>query len=159
MLDKQTETQALHGILADGRTAQSIAGEIQADLADIVEAGLDARAEFTGQAAERIVAPDFGVQTISLAVIELLELIAVGGIEGIGEVREQVELVVERVGIRREAPGSQRPRNLEVERVTMRFAAVGGIDVAEAVQQARVEGALRNLVGGIPAAVVTGGGQ
>ena len=73
------------------------------------------------------------MQAVGLAIVELLELIAVRGVDGVGEVREQVEVVVERVRVRLEVPLAQRLRNLEVERVAMRLAAVGGIDEAEAV--------------------------
>ena len=133
LLDEQAKPQALHCILADGRTAHATFGEIQADLADVVEAGFHAEAQLAGQAADAVVAANFGVQAVSLAVVELLELIAVRGVDGVGEVREQVELVVERVGVRLEVPLAERLRDFEVERVAMRLAAVGGIDEAEAV--------------------------
>ena len=90
-------------------------GEIEADLADVVEAGFDAEAQLARQAADAIVTADLGVQAISLAVVELLELIAVRGVDGVGEVGEQVELVVERVGSRLEAPVAERLRDFEVE--------------------------------------------
>ena len=53
LLDEEAESQALHGILADGRTAHATFGEIEPDLADVVEAGFDAGAELAGQAADR----------------------------------------------------------------------------------------------------------
>ena len=86
-----------------------------------------------GQAADAVVAARSRVHAVRLAVVELLELIAVRGVERVGEVREQVELVVERVGVRLEAPVAERLRDFEVQRVAMRLAAVGGIDEAEAV--------------------------
>ncbi len=89
---KKPEPEALHGVLADGRAALAIFGEIEAHLADVVEAGFDARREILpGRLPMLFVAADFGVQAVSLAVVELLELVAVRSVDGVGEVGEQVE--------------------------------------------------------------------
>ncbi len=133
LLGEEAQSQALHGILSDGRAAHATFGEIEAYLADVVESGFDTEAQLAGQAADTVFTADLGVHAIGLAIVELLELIAVRGVDGVGEIREQVEVVVERVRVRLEAPVSERLFNFEVERVAMRFAAVGWVDESKAV--------------------------
>ena len=134
LLDVEAESRGAARHPRGWSNGARVFGEIEAHLADVVEAGFDADAQLAGQAADSWLSrAQLGVQAVSLAIVELLELIAVRGVDGVGEVGEQVEVVVERVGVGLEVPLAERLLDLEVQRVAMRFAAVGGIDVAEAV--------------------------
>ena len=44
LLDEEPEAEALHGILADGGETLAIVGQVQADAADVIEAGFEAEA-------------------------------------------------------------------------------------------------------------------
>ena len=94
--------------------ARAIVGEIQAHMPDVIETRIDAEAQRAREAAVFGVARELGVHAVCLAVVELLELVAIHRVEGIGEVGEQIELVVERVGIA--VAGSSRRCGLPISR-------------------------------------------
>jgi hypothetical protein len=97
------------------------------------------------------------VCAVGAAVVELFELVAVPRVHGVREVREEVESVVERVRVRLQRPTTHRSRGLERQRVPVRAAAVRRVHEAEAVEQARTHGALRDLVRRDPFALVERG--
>ena len=69
-------------------------------------------------------AGDAAAPAIDLAIVELLELIAILGVERVREVGEQIELVVDGVGVGLVRPGPGLVTPLGAEAVAMRFAAV-----------------------------------
>ena len=90
----------------------------------------------------------------------LLELVAVDGIvQEVGEVAEQVQLVFRGVGddVGLLVRGAAVP--FAREAVARGTAAVGGVDLAEAVDYFLVDGAHGDLVAGVPDAVVSEGGE
>ena len=97
-----------------------------------------------------------GVHACRAAAVGLRKLVTVDGIvEKIREVGKQREPPVDQVGIHLCARcfGAAAPSARHA--VAMRLAAVGGVDGVEAAQRAGVHRALRNLVGGIPARLVS----
>src|SRR5262249_31680762 len=95
-----------------------------------------------------------------VAVIALLELVAVDWIvQEEGEVREEIQ--VGRAAVRRSLRRRGAARALPLDRpaVTVGVAAVAGIDGAEAVDRAGLDGALRHLVGGAPPARIAHAGE
>ena len=90
------------------------------------------------------------------AVIGLLELIAVlGVVEEIGEVREQVEVVLEAVGAERGAGVPIAALPLERGAVARRLAAIGRVDQAESADATVGHRARRDLIGRVPPPAIT----
>src|SRR3954453_19802587 len=72
-----------------------------------------------------------------VAIVELLELVAVIGIvEPVGEVRDEVELVVDEIGEGLQLPGASARPVIRGQAVAMRLATVRRVDEAEAVDLA-----------------------
>ena len=124
LLDVEADSEAVDGVLANRRETHAIIGEVQADAADVVVARFDPESQLPRHAGEIGFAADLRMDSVRLALIELFELIAVGVVQRVGEIGEQVELVVERVRVGGQIPVAQRLRKVERQRVAMRFAAV-----------------------------------
>src|SRR5205814_870342 len=87
---------------------------------------------------------------IHIAMIRLLELIAVHGIiEEIREVGKQVESVFEPISGALELTAGKRRRIVERQTVALRLAAIAVIERAVASDDALIDRALCNLIGGI----------
>jgi hypothetical protein len=96
-----------------------------------------------------------GVDAAGDAPVRLGELVAVQGVvHVVGEVGPQAELVADQVGVHLGGAVGAGLAPHAGQAVAARFAAVGAVDRIEAADAAVVHGALRNLVGRIPAAVV-----
>jgi len=151
----ESERALLDAVLAHRRNALTRARVIEADRVDVVATQLHAGGERAGDTADRIPASERTVETVHAAVVELLELVAVLPIvEDIGEVREKIELVVDRVGERVPADRLALVVPVEGQAAACRVAAVGGIDEAEPVERAGLDRAQRGLVCRGPVAVV-----
>ena len=100
-----------------------------------------------------------GRQAEDLAPLGLLELVAVylgrvqvdRMLEEEGEVRKQVELRLDRIGVQAKLAVVHASHCLVRQAVALGATPVAGVDGAEAADQARVDRALRDLVGRVPA--------
>ena len=130
---------------------------MQAYFADRVTTESDAGDEFGGPARHR---PETAMRELTAgypAAIGLLELIAVHRVvEEVGEIGEEVELVVDGVAIRLVCPGPFFTAPLRADAVAVRGTAIRRIDEPETIDQAREHCALRHLVRCTPPAVVAG---
>ena len=146
---------ALHdGVLARDADALSTDGSVQADGVDIVAPHLDADGDVVIQSCRLQRPPPRRRAAVDTAVIELFELIAVVDVGRVGEVREQIQSVVDcvRIGAQLSCADARRP--VHTEAVAMRIAAVGRIDEPEAVECACVHCTLRNLIRRTPFAFI-----
>ncbi len=95
------------------------------------------------------------VEPADLAPVRLLELVAVDRVvQEVGEVRPQVEAVVDEIRVGGGRAGRIGARPLARERVARRPPAVGRVERPEPADQAGLQGAERHLVGGRPLAAV-----
>ncbi len=124
LLHEEAKSQPGHGVLANRVVPHPIVGQVEAHTPDVFVARFHAEHQLPGEAAVVGGAHQLGVQSVRPAFIELFELVAVVGIEEVGEVGKQVQLIVERVAIAREVPVADRLFQLEVQRITMRFTTV-----------------------------------
>ena len=89
------------------RAARAASCRYSADGLDVVAAQLDAGAQRARAAgAERQAGRRSEAPAVHAPVVVLLELVAVVLVERVGEVRDQVEVVVDAVGVRRSSPPS-----------------------------------------------------
>src|SRR6185295_10240804 len=85
------------------------------------------------------------------AVVRLLELIpALGIVEEEREVREQIEVVAEAEAAHFDRRVVSRSLPFERAAVARRIAAVSVVEATEAIDEAFVDRAERNLIGGVP---------
>jgi hypothetical protein len=124
---------------------------VQADRVEAVVAQLQPEGVAAVAATERGVPAAARRQAEHVALLGLLELVAVHRIvQEEREVRVQVQARLDRVGIELETAVGQPAFGLERQAVARGVAAVGRIDRAEAADQALIDRALRNLVGRVP---------
>ena len=152
-----------HIVAARGAGADARGGGVEA-VADEVVADLQADAVL-GLAPEERHVPLVGrLEARGHALVHLLELVGrrVGRVvQEVGEVREQVEVVVEGVGHQLRGGGVVAPVPLGNRAVALRVAAGGRVQRAEAADLEAAgdgvvarEGALRDLVGAVPLAAI-----
>ena len=151
------ETELVGGEHADAafgdRVVAHSAGDLtldgveQADLADVVVATFDADAP--AAAAPLPLLRQVGA--VNLSSIDLLELVAIDRVvEEIGEVRPQVQAVVDRICTGIEVAAERRPAPATGQAVPRTPAAIGGFQLAERIDQPLIHGPLRDLVRRIP---------
>src|SRR5262249_36523193 len=98
--------------------------------------------------------------TIDPPLVLLLELVAVHGVvQEVGEVREEVQAVVDGVPLDLGEPPPAALPPFAGEARAVRPAVVGGVERPEAIDEPGVDGALRDLVGGVPSSRIAHGGQ
>ena len=158
-LDERRVLALGHVILADRVVPLTLPGQVQRDRVDVIVAELGACLQHALEAVEGGVHIVDVSAAVHPAVVVLLELVAIHRVDGVGEVRDQVEVVVDRVDRGIPAPPVLARPQVERKAVAVRIAAGGLVDAAEAVDRAVVDGALRDLVGTVPAAVVAHRGQ
>jgi len=99
----------------------------------------------------------FGGAAVVVAHVALFELVAADRVvEEIGEVREQPQVIAHRVRVHEQASCAERRVIARRRGIARGVAAEIRIDLVERIDAPLCHGALRNLVGGIPAAVVRG---
>ena len=93
------------------------------------------------------------------AAVELLELVAIHRVGGVGEVRIEIETIVHRVAVHTQGPGTKRLPPARGEAIAVGFAAIGGVVVAEAADGTGSHRTAGNLVGRIPLPAIAHGQQ
>src|SRR5687768_7093329 len=151
----QTIARLANRIFAHGLEAFACDRAIQADLADVVVTDLHAAHELlieSQPAKRRAPRP---IATVNAALIDLLKLIAVLRIGEIGEVRNQVQVVIDRVQQCLRSAATELPGPIGGQAVTMRTATVRRVDGTEPINQPGLHRPLRNLIRRAPVAFVT----
>ena len=147
----QPDVAFLHAVLAHGRERCALQGLEQPDR-DVVVAGLQPDAGLGFDAGKSHIESVAGVETGKRAAIELAELVAVDGIvEEIGEIVEELQRRADHIGADLALAVLARLRPVARQAETARGSAVGGIERAEPVDEALIDGALRHLIGRRPA--------
>jgi len=151
-----------HVVLAHRFAALRLRRQEQADRLDLVPTQLDPGAQRTRPIRERGRPRVLVASAVDAPVVVLLELVAIVLVERVGEVGDQFEVVVHRIGVRRPAAAivALRP-GVHGQAVAVRLAAARRVDVAEARDAERnlralaADRALRDLVRAVPPSVVT----
>jgi len=160
VLPVETRARLDHAVLPRRRQPLALARRVQPDRVDAILTQLEADGVARRSPPQRGAARPRTSPAEDPAIVGLLELVAVLGIgEEVGEVRPQVEAVVDRVRGRREFATPQRSARIEREAVAGRFATVGSVERAVAVEASTVDRAARDLVGRIPLARVAHRGR
>ncbi len=140
-----------HAVLAHGRERLALECLEQPD-PDIVAARLQSDAGLRLDAGDAQVEGVAGVEPIDHAPVHLAELIAIDGVvEKIGEVVVEPQRRVDRIGVDLALSVFARVRPIARQREAARRAAIRRIERTEPADQALVDGALRHLIGRIPA--------
>ena len=159
-MGEETGTGFVHVVAADGVEEGAARGVAEGEFVDEIVAELEAGGDGGGAIENRKRRGAGEAEAEHAAAVALVELVSVDGVvEEVSEVREEVQPIGERVNVEVcfGVGGARGP--IEGKAGAIRLAAVGGIDVAEAIEGAAGDGAERDLIGGIPAGAVGEGGE
>ncbi len=124
---------------------------VETGVGDVVVADLQAHCVLDAPPPPVATPGPFQLAALDETTIDLLELIAVGGVvERVGEVRPEVQPVIEAVEQQRGGRAVAAPGPVERERCATSLPAVGLIDGAEAADEPLADRPLRHLIGGMP---------
>ena len=158
--DETADAQVADAVAAHSGHALARGRPVQADVADLVEACREAGDDRRIAAEQRDASPVVEVGAVVATVVELLELVAIDRVvEKVGEVRKQLQAIVDRVEpaahLRIAIARPERKR----QHVAVRVAAAGRIDETVAVDPTVGDRTFGNLIAAGPAVVVGAEGQ
>ena len=158
-LDVEADARLVDMVGPDRSDRRAEISVVEADVDDVV-ARLKAEQAFGREAGQRVLQGAAGIDAHQLALVGLLELIAVVGIvQEVGEVIVQVERRVDEIARHLVGNAAFRAGPVCGQGVALGIAAVGRVDISEAADAAVEDGALRDLVGRVPGVGVGHGGN